>query len=180
MHKRKAILETALCNIAVDFQQTTNQILTQASKSLIVTKPGRKFINKQIWWWNDQVQAAVQEKRRSTNSSHLKPATTITPTKVKKSAAKAAVAQPGQKLHSTTIISTTICRRSKTPTEFTDWQQKISTNDHAADQKSDGIDQRGHESCERQTRGRPRPSTMEKSHHSRPCAIAGILKGRRS
>jgi len=30
-----------------------------------VTKPGRKFIDKQVWWWNDEVQAVVQEKKKA-------------------------------------------------------------------------------------------------------------------
>jgi len=30
-----------------------------------VIKPGRKFIDKQVWWWNDEVHAVVQEKKKA-------------------------------------------------------------------------------------------------------------------
>jgi len=71
--KSKARLEAALNNMVVDldqpapvlYEQVTNQIRTHARAVLGVTKPGRKFIDKQVWWWNEQAQAVVHVKKKA-------------------------------------------------------------------------------------------------------------------
>ncbi len=40
----------------------TKTIRDVAGECLSVTKPGRRFIGKQVWWWTDEVQKATKVK----------------------------------------------------------------------------------------------------------------------
>ena len=45
------------------WEETTRQIREAGSKTLGKTKPGRRYVDKQIWWWNDNVQCAIKAKK---------------------------------------------------------------------------------------------------------------------
>uniref|UniRef100_W5NK01 ribonuclease H n=1 Tax=Lepisosteus oculatus TaxID=7918 RepID=W5NK01_LEPOC len=58
----KAQLATSLVTI---WDDVASQIHGVASDTLGETKPGKKFIDKQIWWWNEEVQRVVKEKKKA-------------------------------------------------------------------------------------------------------------------
>ncbi|XP_061422345.1 mucin-like protein [Lethenteron reissneri] len=45
------------------WEDLAGQLCTAATEALGLTKPGKHFIDKQIWWWNEEVQLAVKEKK---------------------------------------------------------------------------------------------------------------------
>lgn len=45
------------------WEETTNSISTLASQVLGRTKPGRRFVDKESWWWNEDVQNAIKAKK---------------------------------------------------------------------------------------------------------------------
>ena len=71
LKEHKPQLQASLATLDVDFDQPTTeiwnditkQITTIASTILGKTKPGRRFIDKQTWWWNEEVQQAIKEKK---------------------------------------------------------------------------------------------------------------------
>ncbi|RWR99635.1 hypothetical protein B4U79_01873, partial [Dinothrombium tinctorium] len=65
-----------------------------ASSILGKTQPGKRFIDKQIWWWNDEVQRAIKEKKAMFKTwFKSRDANDYLQYKSLKSAAKRAVAQ---------------------------------------------------------------------------------------
>jgi len=75
------------------YQKTVDKIRDHARDVLGTTKPGRKFIDKQVWWWNENVQEAILEKKSFKQWLATKTAVDYKSYKALKSAAKATVAQ---------------------------------------------------------------------------------------
>uniref|UniRef100_A0A914X4N9 Reverse transcriptase domain-containing protein n=1 Tax=Plectus sambesii TaxID=2011161 RepID=A0A914X4N9_9BILA len=69
----KAQLKAALGPIDVDTDQPASamwdklvgQVHAAATTILGKTKPGKRAIDKQVWWWNEEVQTAVKEKKKA-------------------------------------------------------------------------------------------------------------------
>ena len=70
----QAALRTALTPLGETPEQSWHNLTTnvhQVAKSLLgVTKPGRKRIEKETWWWNEEVQAVIREKKRAYKEWH--------------------------------------------------------------------------------------------------------------
>ncbi|XP_026042711.1 uncharacterized protein LOC113033277 [Astatotilapia calliptera] len=45
------------------WENIASQIRDAAGNTLGATKPGKHFIDKQVWWWNDSVQQTIKEKK---------------------------------------------------------------------------------------------------------------------
>jgi Reverse transcriptase (RNA-dependent DNA polymerase)/Endonuclease/Exonuclease/phosphatase family len=71
LKEHKNQLKSLLDHVNVDLSQPVNtawndlaeQIQSAAREALGQTKPGTRFIDKQIWWWNEEVQKIVKEKK---------------------------------------------------------------------------------------------------------------------
>uniref|UniRef100_A0A914WD71 Reverse transcriptase domain-containing protein n=1 Tax=Plectus sambesii TaxID=2011161 RepID=A0A914WD71_9BILA len=71
LREKKTQLSAALATIANDPDESVeaqwngliNQIRTAAAEALGKTKPGRRFINKEVWWWTSEVQDATKAKK---------------------------------------------------------------------------------------------------------------------
>uniref|UniRef100_A0A914WDC8 Reverse transcriptase domain-containing protein n=1 Tax=Plectus sambesii TaxID=2011161 RepID=A0A914WDC8_9BILA len=71
MPERKQQLKEALAGLQTDLRQSpaaiwdaaATHIRACATTALGKTKPGRRFIDKQVWWWDEDVQAAVKAKK---------------------------------------------------------------------------------------------------------------------
>ncbi|XP_046398182.1 uncharacterized protein LOC124164987 [Ischnura elegans] len=102
LNDNKNQLKIALDHLSADpdqpvadlWRSVANQIQEAACEVLGRTKPGTRFIDKQVWWWNEDVQRIVKEKKmafkkwRETN--HI---VDYEQYRTKKSAAKRAVAK---------------------------------------------------------------------------------------
>ncbi|XP_046397773.1 uncharacterized protein LOC124164487 [Ischnura elegans] len=102
LNDNKNQLKIALDHLSVDpdqpvadlWRSVANQIQEAACEVLGRTKPGTRFIDKQVWWWNEDVQRIVKEKKmafkkwRETN--HIVDCEQY---RTKKSAAKRAIAK---------------------------------------------------------------------------------------
>lgn len=68
-HKEK--LTTMLLSLAVNTDQPAEKMWTEAAERIHniaedtvgSTKPGRKYIEKQVWWWNEEVQKAIKAEK---------------------------------------------------------------------------------------------------------------------
>jgi len=60
------------------YQKTIDKIRDRACDVLGTTKPGRKFIDRQVWWWNENVQEAIRRMKgpSSSGSQQERPSTT--------------------------------------------------------------------------------------------------------
>lgn len=45
------------------WEDATNGMRTTAIETMGKTKPGRKYIDKQVWWWTAEIQEAVKKKK---------------------------------------------------------------------------------------------------------------------
>ena len=97
----KAQLTEALTSVRVGTSQSTtatwNDLVTQihqaASRVLGKTKPGKRFMDKQIWWWKEEVQSAIKDKKAAFKAWHQSRIDAdLRRYKILKSAAKRAVA----------------------------------------------------------------------------------------
>ncbi|XP_067141321.1 uncharacterized protein [Centruroides vittatus] len=67
------MISTALKNFKVNpdrlvenmWNKAVQQIHQAAEKTVGKTKSGRRYLDKQTWWWNREVQAAVKEKKQA-------------------------------------------------------------------------------------------------------------------
>ena len=55
---------------AITWNNLVNQIHQVASDALGKTKPGKKFIDKQIWWWSKEVQEVIKKKKAAYKEWH--------------------------------------------------------------------------------------------------------------
>ena len=47
------------------WSEQAQHIKTCAESTLGATKPGRRFIDKQTWWWNEEVQKTIKDKKNA-------------------------------------------------------------------------------------------------------------------
>ena len=52
-------------SIEEQWNRITSQIRSRAETILGTTKPGRRFVDKQIWWWSESVQQVIKEKKEA-------------------------------------------------------------------------------------------------------------------
>lgn len=70
--EHKDDLKTALGALAANedsgadmWEEAATRIRTSAENTIGKTKPGRRFVDKQVWWWSNDVQEAVRAKKRA-------------------------------------------------------------------------------------------------------------------
>jgi hypothetical protein len=73
LQERKTTLANSLAKIKANYNQSaaaiwsdlTDKIHQVASDTLGETKSGKRFVDKQVWWWNENVQQQIKKKKKA-------------------------------------------------------------------------------------------------------------------